>query len=167
VEHRELRETAGPQHPRHLTQRAFGISDVHQAHERGHHVECRRAERQRGPVAEQIADTVTVGFGGRRNERLRDIEGDDVRAATGQQAGIMPLTAAHVQARQPVDCRQQFEKRRGVHQVPVEVQPSARQFRPRRGVGVPLPPYIWRRHPAMLARLAAMGIASMAAHDAG
>ena len=56
--------------------------------------------------------------------------------------GCSQLTAAQVQAHEPVDRREQLEKRRGIHQVPVDIKTSARQFRPRCGVGVPLPPGI-------------------------
>jgi hypothetical protein len=125
MQHRELRESAGPQHPRHLTQRALRPGDVHQAHERGHRVEGRCAEGQRGAVADQVANPSAVMPGGRGNERLGDIQGGHPGTLTGQQAGVVPLTAAQVEARQPVNRREQPEKCRGIHQVPIAIKPSA------------------------------------------
>ena len=61
---------------------------------------------------------------GRHDERLGDINGGDAGAPAGQQPGVVALTAAQVQARQPADRREQGEERGGVDQVPVPVEPG-------------------------------------------
>src|SRR5450755_1497432 len=64
----------------------------------------------------------------------------------------MSLTAAQIEAQQPINGWEQREERRAVHQVPVDVEPGTRQFRPRRSVRVPQLPGIGPLHSAMLAR---------------
>lgn len=147
MQDRKLDEPAGPQYPRDLAQRSLGIGDVHQAHERGDRIESRRAERQHGPIADQIANPVPVLAYSRRDEQLGNIEGDDTRAPAGQQPGVVPLTTAQVQAQQPVHRRQQAEERGRVHQVPVAVEAAPGQLRPGGGVRVPDLPGIGAFHP--------------------
>jgi hypothetical protein len=65
MQDRELHKSAGPQNPRHLTKRALGLSDVHQAHERGNGIKDRCAEGQSGAIADHIANPAAVLPGGR------------------------------------------------------------------------------------------------------
>ncbi len=83
MQHRELHEPAGPQHPGHLLERALGIGDIHQAHERGHGIKRRGAEWQGGTVAGQIADPRAVLSGRRGEERLGDIQRDHASTFPG------------------------------------------------------------------------------------
>jgi hypothetical protein len=77
MQNRELHESAGPQHARHLAEGALGVSHIHQADERGHGVKGRRAEGQGGAVTDQIADPTAVMASGRGDECFGGI-----RAAT-------------------------------------------------------------------------------------
>jgi hypothetical protein len=98
---RELHEPAGCSTRATSLSVCSGVRDIHQAHERGHGIEGRGAKRQGGAVADRIADPGAVPPGGRGDEGLSDIQGGHPGTATGQQAGVMPLTAAQVQAHQP------------------------------------------------------------------
>jgi len=73
----------------------------------------------------------------------------------------VPLTAAEVQVHQPVHRREQLEKRRGIHQVPVEINPARDNSVHAAALAFPLPPDIWPRHSAMLACPSAMDTANI------
>jgi hypothetical protein len=70
-------------------------------------------EGEAGPVADEVANAPPVLAGGCRDEQLRDIEGNNTGAPARQQVGVMSLTAAQIKTQQPIDRRQQREKRRG------------------------------------------------------
>ena len=154
MDDRKLDEPPRPQDPGHLAEHPLWIGDVHQAHERGHCVETRCTEREHGPIAQDVPNPPRARFDSGRDERLGDVEGHNARALGRQQAGVVPFAAAQVETRQPINRREQREERRRVDEVPVDIEPRPREFRPRRGVGVPQLTGVRACHTAMLALLA-------------
>jgi hypothetical protein len=82
-----------------------------------------------------------LALAGIGQEVSRDVHGRHHRAAAGQQARVMPLAAADVQAAKSADFRQNLQELRRVETVARPVIAGAAQDRPRFGVGVPISAY--------------------------
>ena len=133
----ELDEPVRLEHALHLAQGRLRVADVHQAHEGGHEVEGSAGERQRRTVSDDEPDTAAPDCRSGRDERVCDVEGDDVRTPLGEQASVVTLTAAQIESRAVRNRGQHGEERRRVHQVAIDVEPGTRQLCPRPCVGVP------------------------------
>jgi hypothetical protein len=61
-------------------------------------IEARGTERKDGAVPDYVADASPVLSGSSRDERLGDIEADDVCASVCEQASVVSLPAAQIEA---------------------------------------------------------------------
>ncbi len=73
-----------------------------------------------------------------RDESFRDVDADHAGAAVGEEARVVPLTAADIEHAQPGDSRQHLEERRRVDEIAIDVVPGTRETSPVLGVVVPI-----------------------------
>ncbi len=150
VNHRELHEAPWLEHPTDLLQRSLRLADVHQAHERRDEIEDRAAKGQVCAVAENEPDAARARRDGGLEERIRDIQCDDIGFGFGEQSGVVALAAAEVEPDEPGNTREQGEERWRVDEIAINIEASTRQLDPPGGVRVPEPPSIGSHHGEIL-----------------
>ena len=140
VQDRELEESTRTQHAKSFGEHAGCFRNVHQAHERGSEIERAVGEGEfhgaRGRVGDAERGTFLLGLSV-ADESFRNVDRGHLRAALGDEAGVVPFTATEIEARQALDRRQHGEESRRVQMVAENIVARAREFGPRVGVAIP------------------------------